>query len=297
MQNSKSIGNKIVTARKKINLSQAELARQVSISSQAVGKWERGESMPDITTLSRLAEILGTDLNYFSESFASEQTALTAPLSLDKQSVEVSQKKKPSWDMSNGNWVNADFSGLRNLQEKFNSSNMKACKFVGSELSGLQLKNNNIENCDFSDSIIKESHFCNTSLCNNNFMGCSLEGSEFSGNSILNCNFSDADFSGAVIKSCSFSKSKFENAILKETIFKTTGIDGIVFNGVIEDCTFENCGFSKVTFQNAKLINTFFKTNKNLKRISFINCEADRMTYEFLKSGKADLSGISIILS
>lgn len=39
MLNSKTIGNKISTARKKTNLSQAELAQQVSISSQAVGKW------------------------------------------------------------------------------------------------------------------------------------------------------------------------------------------------------------------------------------------------------------------
>ena len=68
MLNSKSLGNKIATARKKINLSQADLAQQVSISSQAVGKWERGESMPDITTLNRLADIFGVDLNYFSDS-------------------------------------------------------------------------------------------------------------------------------------------------------------------------------------------------------------------------------------
>ncbi|MCZ4221917.1 helix-turn-helix domain-containing protein [Pedobacter rhodius] len=66
MLNSKSIGNKIAMARKKINLSQAELAQRVSISAQAVGKWERGESMPDITMLNRLAEILSVDLNYFS---------------------------------------------------------------------------------------------------------------------------------------------------------------------------------------------------------------------------------------
>lgn len=71
MLNSKSVGNKIATARKKINLSQADLAQQVSISPQAVGKWERGESMPDIGTLNRLAEILGVDLNYFSETFKS----------------------------------------------------------------------------------------------------------------------------------------------------------------------------------------------------------------------------------
>jgi transcriptional regulator with XRE-family HTH domain len=62
------IGNKIVEARRKLNISQAQLADKLFFSAQAVGKWERGESMPDITTLIRLAEILGVDLNYFSKS-------------------------------------------------------------------------------------------------------------------------------------------------------------------------------------------------------------------------------------
>jgi transcriptional regulator with XRE-family HTH domain len=50
MLNTKKIGNKIAEARKKINISQAQLAQRLFISPQAVGKWERGESMPDITT-------------------------------------------------------------------------------------------------------------------------------------------------------------------------------------------------------------------------------------------------------
>ena len=71
MPNSKSIGNKIAEARKKINLSQATLAQQIAISPQAVGKWERGESLPDIVTLNKLAALLGVDLNYFSDTFLS----------------------------------------------------------------------------------------------------------------------------------------------------------------------------------------------------------------------------------
>src|SRR6188768_1425519 len=115
MLNSKSVGNKIATARKKINLSQAELARQVSISSQAVGKWERGESMPDISTLNRLAEIFGVDLNYFSDSFQTDEIAMTSHEKVDRPTVEnpeaTSRNKFDwNWDMSRGNWVDADFS-------------------------------------------------------------------------------------------------------------------------------------------------------------------------------------------
>ncbi len=46
----KIIGNKIAEARKQLNMSQAQLAERLFISPQAVGKWERGETMPDITT-------------------------------------------------------------------------------------------------------------------------------------------------------------------------------------------------------------------------------------------------------
>jgi transcriptional regulator with XRE-family HTH domain len=83
------IGNKIAEARKKINISQALLARQLFISSQAVGKWERGESLPDISTLNHLAEILGVDLNYFSENFQSVATVNTSDESLGKQPAEM----------------------------------------------------------------------------------------------------------------------------------------------------------------------------------------------------------------
>ncbi len=120
MLNTKIIGNKITDARKKINISQAQLAERLFISSQAVGKWERGESMPDIITFNRLAEILGVDLNYFSESFQSAATEIAPVESLVKQSDELpsGKQKKLSWDMSRGNWVDADFSGLKNLHEK-----------------------------------------------------------------------------------------------------------------------------------------------------------------------------------
>jgi transcriptional regulator with XRE-family HTH domain len=60
-------GTRIATARKAKNMSQAQLAQQLFISPQAVGKWERGESIPDIVTVVKLADVLGVDLNYFSE--------------------------------------------------------------------------------------------------------------------------------------------------------------------------------------------------------------------------------------
>ena len=322
----KMIGNKIAEARKKATISQAQLAERLFVSPQAVGKWERGESLPDIITLNRLAEILGVDLNYFSENFQSPAIETTPVEFLQKQPEELSsEKKKLNWDMSRGNWVDADFSGLKNLHEKFSSSNMQRCKFIGSDLSGLLLKTNNVDSCDFSGSDICNSHIQSSNLGHNLFKDCSLKETEFSGSNIDRCDFSNANFSGAkflksniygcdltgvdftgvVIRSGGFSgvavksgdlaKNTITNAEWNRTSFIDSQVADIVFTGSLEDCYFENCEFTRVTFQEATLRNTFFKNNKKLKRISFIDCKADRMTYEFLKQGNADLTGITLL--
>jgi transcriptional regulator with XRE-family HTH domain len=293
----KMIGSKIAEARKKINISQAQLAQRLFISAQAVGKWERGESLPDIITFNRLAGILGVDLNYFSESTQSAATEMAPAESLVKQSAELQSgehKKKLSWDMSRGSWVDADFSGLKNLHERFNSSNMQRCHFISSDMSGLLLKSNHVDSCDFSSSDISSSHIQNSNIANNLFKDCSLKETEFSGSHINGCDFSGADFTGAAVKSGAFVKNTIANAVWNRTSFIDTQIADIVFDGTLEDCYFENCAFTRVTFQNSTLINTFFK-NKSLKRIRFIGCQADRMTYAFLKNGKADLTGITLI--
>jgi transcriptional regulator with XRE-family HTH domain len=190
MLNTKIIGNRITEARKKINISQAQLAEQLFISSQAVGKWERGESMPDIITLNRLGEILGVDLNYFSAnpestSFEPIKDRVTSFEHDSARETEVAQAAKTlKWDMSRGNWVDADFSGLKNLNEKFSSSNMLRCKFIGSDLSGLLLSGNNINGCDFSESDLNGSHIKGSHLQNNQFTDCSLGDTEFSGSHV-----------------------------------------------------------------------------------------------------------------
>ncbi len=302
MLNTKMIGNKIAEARKRINISQSQLAQGLFISSQAVGKWERGESMPDIITFNRMAEILGVDLNYFSENFEpgliESSNHLNTPAdSLVKQSVERPSAKKTnklSWDMSRGNWVGADFSGLKNLHEKFSSSNMQHCKFIGSDMSGLILENNNVDRCDFSGSNFSSSQIQNSYLGSNQFQDCLMNETEFSKSFISGCDFTGADFTGVVIKSGGIQKNTISDAVWNRTTFFDTAIADMIFTGSLEDCSFENCAFTRVTFQNATLINTFFK-NKSLKRIRFIDCQADRMTYEFLKNGKADLNGISLL--
>ncbi len=291
------IGNKIAQGRREKNLSQAQLAEQLSISSQAVGKWERGESMPDIIMFNRLAEVLDVDLNYFSENFQPATTGITAAgSSTEQMPASPSEKpgKKSGWDMSMGNWVDADFSGLKNLQEKFSSSNMQKCLFVGSDLSGLLLKGNNVGGCDFSGSDIGNSRIQGSYVVNSLFEDCSLKGAEFLASHVKGCDFTRADFTKAVIRSSSFMKNILENAVWKQTAFNASQLSDMAISGILQECSFEDCDFTKLTFQNATLTDTFFK-NTNLKKARFIDCKADRITYAFLKSGKADLSGITLI--
>lgn len=292
----KKIGVKITEARKKMNLSQAQLAQHLFISQQAVGKWERGESLPDIIMLIRIAEILETDLNYFSDTFPTAAGGMFSDEQTKQPAVPSREKRKRalSWDMSLGNWADADFSGLKNLKEKFSSSNMLRCKFTGSDLSGLVLSGNNISACDFSDSWINGSRIQHSHLSGNEFTHCTLQETEFSGSHVSGSDFTDADFTDVTFRSGGFEKNTVTNAIWERTSFLGSYIADIVINGKVENCYFENCAFKRVTFQEAVLTNTFFK-NKSLKQIRFIDCKADRMTYEFLKNGKANLEGIALL--
>ncbi len=297
MVNYKMIGNKIAEARKRVNISQAQLAQRLFISSQAVGKWERGESMPDIITFNRLAEVLGVDLNYFSEGLFPVSTELTPNEFSEKQTNDFSSSKQKinrGWDMSRGNWMDADFSGLKNLHEKFSSSNMLRCRFVGSDMSGLLLKSNNVLTCDFSGSDFSGSQIQNSNLSNNLFKECSMKETEFSHSYVTGCDFTGADFTAVSIKSGGFGKNTVVDAVWNCTSFIDSHVADIIFTGTIQDCSFENCSFTRLTFRNATILNTFFK-NKSLKRIRFIDCQADRITYEFLKNGKANLTGINIL--
>ena len=55
----KTLGNMIAELRKEKGMTQADLAEKMGITDKAVSKWERDLSYPDITTIPKLADILG----------------------------------------------------------------------------------------------------------------------------------------------------------------------------------------------------------------------------------------------
>ena len=57
------IGTNISAFRRQCGMTQAELAERLNYTDKAVSKWERGESMPDVTTLVQLADLFGVSLD------------------------------------------------------------------------------------------------------------------------------------------------------------------------------------------------------------------------------------------
>lgn len=60
----KKIGEQLTELRKRKGLTQSELAERIGVSFQAVSKWERGESLPDISLLTDLSRILEVSVDY-----------------------------------------------------------------------------------------------------------------------------------------------------------------------------------------------------------------------------------------
>lgn len=58
-----NIGEQIRTYRKSHNLTQEQVADALGVTAPAVNKWERGNSLPDITLLPALARLLEIDMN------------------------------------------------------------------------------------------------------------------------------------------------------------------------------------------------------------------------------------------
>lgn len=81
------IGKKIKTARTEKNMTQMDLADAMGISYQAVSNWERGHSMPDISKLPELCNILSLNLDEF---LSNDDTIKTVKKMIDDEEAPIS---------------------------------------------------------------------------------------------------------------------------------------------------------------------------------------------------------------
>lgn len=105
------IGAFISELRKNKDYTQAELAGLLNVSHQAVSKWERGESLPDIALLPSLGTLLGITVD---ELLKGERSAPTAPLSANDSARDretLSQQNDESAGPVVGSSQQMDFTG------------------------------------------------------------------------------------------------------------------------------------------------------------------------------------------
>jgi uncharacterized protein YjbI with pentapeptide repeats len=305
MINSKFIGNKISEARKKLNMSQAELAQKVAISAQAVSKWERGESMPDIATFSRLATILGVDLNYFADMNA-EQTATISQNDVDKEQI-AAIKDSPDFrqnlsfnaiDLSNN-----DFAGVTMLKSRFKVCTLTNVNFQGANLAGSVFQVSDAQNTNFNETNLTDGVFSITDLQGAGFDKSVLKGTSFSisGNGAI---FSNAKFDGASFSKVDLKGTAFQNCEFHGTTFRFCEMDGMnlannTFSDVVfEKCSLENLSFEGATLSNVKFLTPWSITNKYYKMLATIKFKGaviDKVTYaQLLKLRVFDLTEVVI---
>lgn len=75
----------LIMLRKQMKLTQIELAEKINYSDKAVSKWERGESIPDVSVLLSLARLFGVSIDFLvtehkNEEVAKEQTTYASAI-------------------------------------------------------------------------------------------------------------------------------------------------------------------------------------------------------------------------
>lgn len=97
-----TLSKNLTELRKKAGLSQEELAEKISVSRQAVSKWERGEAYPDIENLVALSRLFGVSLDYLVDGEAvkketTEQDEASKPVKItigNALKIEVDRNKE-----------------------------------------------------------------------------------------------------------------------------------------------------------------------------------------------------------
>ncbi len=95
-----TLGKRIAQNRKKLCLTQDQLAEKLGVTAQAVSKWENDQSCPDITMLPRLAEIFGisTDALLGIEHKATVQTHVVDDDENDETENEDVHIQRGGWE-------------------------------------------------------------------------------------------------------------------------------------------------------------------------------------------------------
>lgn len=101
------LADKIIKERKKLGLSQEELAEKMNVSRQAVSKWESAQSIPEIDKLLQLSRLFGVTTDYLlkdemenEEYLTSSEESTVRKVSLKEANLYLEQRKSASWKIA-----------------------------------------------------------------------------------------------------------------------------------------------------------------------------------------------------
>ncbi|HEY9258366.1 pentapeptide repeat-containing protein [Chitinophaga sp.] len=311
----KMIGSKIAKARKDRNMSQAGLAGLLFISPQAVGKWERGESIPDIVTINRLAEILGVDLNYFSENLPSSgvETSFKANDNnngIDPTTSEISPSFTPARDrqllkkFSGSDLSESDLAGITAHKRKFSGSALRGTNFAGADLTGSSLTGSDVSEANFDGANLTDCTLSSNNLAGASFNKTILVRTVFSSSGLTGATFANTELTDVKLTRTDLTKTVFENCTFKGVDFKYSDMRKLCLDRqIFIDVKFDKTALDEATFNGATLSNVSFRptyalTNKYyraIKTICFDGAMMDKLTYAELKGMGADLSKVTFI--
>ncbi len=85
-----TLGKRIMSERKKLGLTQDQLADKLGVTAQAVSKWENDQSCPDITMLPKLSDLFG---------ISTDELLGRAPIPPVRQGEVVEEPEETGWEV------------------------------------------------------------------------------------------------------------------------------------------------------------------------------------------------------
>ncbi len=91
------LADKIIEERKRLGLSQEQLAEQMNVSRQSISKWEGAQSTPDLNKIIKLSEIFGVSTDYLLKDNLSSD-GINELISLNPREFSTGTKRAVSLD-------------------------------------------------------------------------------------------------------------------------------------------------------------------------------------------------------